>query len=129
MRLVRVRFSVRRMMLGVAIVGLVLALLAHDQRLRLMAANHKSRAFQLFKPISVTGAGPVGTIQHRVTGQPGTLAYQPTPEGLEQMRIANQYIRKAVKLEKTLAVVLLISIVWGTVEVLAARRRNKGSSG
>ena len=124
MRLPRVRFTMRRMMLGVAVVGLVLALVAHDQRLRLMAANHKSRAFQQFKPIPVSGARPVGTIHHRVFGQPGILAYQPTPEGLEQMRIANQYIRKAVKLEKTLALVVLISIVWETVEVLAARRRN-----
>ncbi len=126
MRLLRLRFTVRHMMLTVAVVGVVLAVLIYRQQLRGMAAYHESKAFRLFKPITVKGAGPVGTIRLPGAAQAGTLAFQPTPEGMEQRRIADHYSSRALKLEKTFAAVLLVSIAWGMVEVLAARRRDRG---
>jgi hypothetical protein len=121
MQLPYVQFTVRRLMIAVAIVSLFLALTAYSQRLRGLAADHESEAFRLFNPISVAGAGPVGTIHRRIPGQSGTLAYQPTPQGLEQMKTAGDYAKAAANIEKVLAALLLILIIFGMGRFLVVR--------
>ncbi len=125
MRRPYVRFSVRGMMITVGIVSLFLALIVYSQRLRILAARHESEAFRLFNPISVIGTGPVGTIHRRTPGQPGTLAYQPTPQGLEQMETAREYAHAAANIEKILAALLLVLIIFGMGRLLAARRHRR----
>ena len=48
MRLPSFRFTIRRMMIAVAIVGLFLGLVSYSQRLRAIAARHESQAFVFF---------------------------------------------------------------------------------
>jgi hypothetical protein len=130
MQLFYVQFTVRGLMIAVAIVGLFLALTAYSQRLRMLAAGHESEAFSLFNPISVAGAGPVGTIHRRTPGQSGTLAYQPTPQGLEHMKTADEYARAAANIEKVLAALLLVSIIFaiGRLRVVRRHRRRQGNA-
>jgi hypothetical protein len=106
------RFTIRRMMIGVAIVCLFFGLVAYSQRLRMMAARHESQAFQFFNPISITGSGPPGTIGRRIPGQAGVSFYQPTPPGMEQMNIAGEYKHSAARIEKALAALLLALIIF-----------------
>jgi hypothetical protein len=123
MRLPYPQLTIRGMMITVVIVSLFLALIAFDQRLRLLAARHESEAFRLFNPISVIGAAPVGTIVRRTPGRPGTLAYQPTPQGLEQMKTAEEYTLAAADLDTVLAALLLVLIIVGMGRLVATRRR------
>jgi hypothetical protein len=125
MRLTYVRFTVRGLMIAVATVGLFLTPIAYSQRLRMLAARHQSEAFRLFRPISVAGAGPVGTIHRRAPGQSGTLAYQPTAQGLEQMKTADKYAQAAANLETVLAALLLGLIIFGMGRLLAVRRHRR----
>jgi hypothetical protein len=125
MRLPYVRFTVRQPMIAVAIVGLFLAPIAYSQRLRMLADRHESEAFRLFSPISVAGAGPVGTIHRRTPGQSGTLACQATPQGLEQMKTAGEYAQAAANIEKVVAALLLVLIIFGIGRLLAARRHRR----
>jgi hypothetical protein len=122
MRLPYVRFTLRGLMTAVAVVGLFLAPIAYSQRLRMPADRHESEVFRLFSPISVDGAGPVGTIHRRTPGRSGTLAYQPTPQGLEQMKTAGEYAQAAANIEKVLAALLLVLIIFGMGRLLAVRR-------
>jgi hypothetical protein len=112
MRLPSFRFTIRRMMIAVAIVGLFLGLVAYSQRVRAIAARHESQAFQFFNPISISGPGPVDTIARKLPGQAGMLFYQPTAPGLEQMKIAGEYKNSAARIEKILAALLLASITF-----------------
>ena len=125
MRRSNVRFTVRGMMIAVAMVSLLLALLAYRQRLRMFAASHESEAFRLFNPISAIGTGPVGTIHRKTPGQPGTLAYQPTPQGLEQMKTAGEYAHAAANVELVLAALLVVVTILGMGRFLAVRRHQR----
>jgi hypothetical protein len=122
MRRPDVRYTVRGMMITVGIVSLFLALIVYSQRLRILAARHESEAFRLFTPISVIGTGPVGTIQRRTPRQPGTLAYQPTRLGLEKMEMARECAHAAANIEKLVAALLLVLIIFGMGSLLAAKR-------
>jgi Na+/H+ antiporter NhaC len=125
MRLPYVRFTVRGMMIAVAIVSLFLALIAYSQRLRMLATRHESEAFRLFNPISVIGAGPPGTILRRTPGQPGILAYQVTPQGLEQMKTAEEYSYAAANINTVIAALLLVLVIFGMVRLLTTRRHQR----
>jgi hypothetical protein len=125
MRLSSFRFTIRRMMFAVAIVGLFLGLVVYSQRLRMIATRHESQAFQYFTPISVIESGPVGTIGRRIPGQAGMSFYQPTPLGLEQMKIAGEYKHSAANIEKILAVLLLVLIIFATSHFLVDRSRRR----
>jgi hypothetical protein len=125
MRLSSFRFTIRRMMLAVAMVGLFRGLVAYSQRLRMIATRHESQAFRFFKPISVIGSGPPGTIGRRIPGQAGTSFYQPTLQGLEQMRIAGNYKHSAASIEKILAALLLVLIILATGHFFMGRSRDR----
>ena len=125
MRWPYVRFTVRGMMITVGVVSLFLALFVYSQRLRMLAARHESEAFRLFNPISVIGTGPVGTIHRRTPGQPGMFAYQPTPQGLEQMEKAREYLHSAANIEMILAALLLMLTIFGMGRLLAGRRQRR----
>ncbi len=125
MRLPSFRFTIRRMMIAVAIVGLFFGLLAYSQRLRMIAARHESQAFQFFNPISITGPGPVGTIARRIPGQRGVSFYQPTPPGMEQMKIAGEYKHSAARIEKALAALMLALIIFAIGRFLVNRSRRR----
>jgi hypothetical protein len=115
------RFTIRRMMIAVAIVGLFFGLVAYSQRLRMMAARHESQAFVFFNPISITGSGPPGTIGRRIPGQAGVSFYQPTPQGWEQMRIAGEYKHSAANTEKALAALVFVLTIFAILHFLVIR--------
>lgn len=125
MRLPSFRFTIRRMMIAVAIVGLFLGLVSYSQRLRAIAARHESQAFVFFNPISITGPGPPGTIGRRIPGQAGVSFYQPTPPGMEQMKIAGEYKHSAARIEKALAALLLALIIF-TIGRFFVHRSRRG---
>ncbi len=125
MRLPSFRFTIRRMMFAVAIVGLFFGLVAYSRRLRMIAARHESQAFQFFNPISITGSGPVGTIARRLPGQAGVSFYQPTPPGIEQLKIAGEFKHSASRIEKILAALLLILIIFAIGRFLVNRSRGR----
>ena len=86
MRLPSFRFTIRRMMIAVAIVGLFLGLVSYSQRLRAIAARHESQAFRVLQSdLDHRTPGPPGTIGRRIPGQRGVSFYQPTPPGMEQI--------------------------------------------
>jgi hypothetical protein len=125
MRVPQLRFRVREMMVAVAVVGLLLALVSYRQRLLMLAARHESEAFRLFKPFSVIGTGPPGTIHRRTPGQSGISAYQPTPQGLEQMKRADEFSLAAANIGSVIAFLLLASVIIGLGCLLAAKRRQR----
>jgi hypothetical protein len=125
MQLPSFRFTIRRMMIAVAIVGLFFGLVAYSQRLRMIAARHESQAFQFFNPISIKGPGPVGTIGRRIPGQAGVSFYQPTPPGMEQLKIAGEYNHSAARIEKILAALLLALIIFAIGRFLVNRSRRR----
>ncbi len=127
MRRPAVQFTVRGMMILVGILSLFLALIAYRQRLQVMAASHESEAFRLFNPISVIGTGPPGTIHRRTPGQTGTLAYQPTPQGLEQMKAGGEYAHAAARIDTILGTLLFVLVMLGMSRLIAIRYRRQRS--
>ena len=121
----RPQFTIQRMMIVLAIVGLFFGLIMYRQRLRMTAALHESEAFQLHNPISVIGTGPVGTIHRKIPGQPGAVAYQPTPQGMDQMKSAEKFAHAASNIEKLLVALAFVLIVVGMGLVLPAIRRGR----
>jgi hypothetical protein len=111
------------MMIAVGMVSLFLALIAYRQRLRVMAASHESEAVRLFNPISVIGTGPPGTIHRRTPGQTGTLAYQPTPQGLEKMKAGREYTQAAAKIDMILVTLLFVLMMLGMGRLIALQFR------
>ncbi len=124
MRLPSFRFTIRRMMTAVAIVGLFLGLVAYSQRLRVTAARHESQAFQFFNPLSISGGPvPVGTIGRRIPGLAGVLFYQPTSPGMKQLKVAGEYEHSAARIETILAALVLALIIFAIGRFLVNRSR------
>src|SRR3954447_4024956 len=119
----RPRFSVRWLMLVVAIVGLVMSLVVYRGRLQIRAAYHRAQMAEHSTPIlAAAPSPPPGTLVVK-DPETGTMtAYRLTPQAQWHARMASEYTGSAARLGLLITAVLILSGVLAIV--IAFRRRN-----
>jgi Ca2+/H+ antiporter len=122
----QLRFTVRSLMLVVALVGLVMSLVVYRERLWRRAEYHQAQIAEHSTRIPASPSPPPGTL---VVNDPetGTMtAYRMTPQVEWHARMASQYSGSAYRIGLLIAAVLLISVLSGIARALI-RRKNRQS--
>src|SRR4051812_40397171 len=105
----RPRFSVRRLMLVVAIVGLVMSLVAYRARLQGRAAYHRAQMAEQSTPIPAAPSLPPGTLVVKAPETGIRTAYRMTPQAQWHARMASKYPGSAARLGLLVTAVLILS--------------------
>lgn len=116
-------FTVRRMMVVIALAAVALALVARRERLRRRASLQEARAGALHDPTPLSGTGPPGTVVVRRPGLPGV--YRLTEEGRREMEAANACQRDAFRLDGAIAGAALLTVAAGVGPVVSAVNRRR----
>ena len=118
----RPSFTVRRLMVGVAIAAVVLGLVAYRQRLHRLGAGREAQALRLAEPAAVGGVGP-GTVQ--VNTAEGRLAYRPTAASQRLQDEARGYYDRAMRVDLALAASMTLLLVLGLARLIRGLLRRR----
>lgn len=118
----RPRFSVRWLMLVVAIIGLVMSLVAYRGRLQGRAAYHRAQMAEHGTPIPTAPSLPPGILVAR-DPETGTMtAYRMTPQAQWHARMASEYTGSAARLG---VLITAMPILSGVLAIVIPFRRWK----
>jgi len=121
-RFTRPRFTVRSLMIVVAVTGLMMSLVVYERRLKAQSAFHDSLYWEQITPVSPGTKGP-GPIM--VTKMPdGTLSppYRMTAQAEWHMRMRHEYQGAIIRTNQLLIILLLISVcLWIAGKVVLSR--------